>query len=70
MNAISSGLLFWALARLEEKSTWLGLAGLVASMAFLPHADADSAVLQQIGAIAGSVASIAAILHQERKAPK
>ena len=70
MNVFASGLLAWALARLGEKSTWAGLAGLVASMAFLPHADADAAVLQQIGAIAGSIASIAAILHQERKAPK
>ena len=70
MNAILSGFLTWALARLGEKSTWAGFAGLVASMAFLPHAQADAAVLQQIGAIAGSIASVAAILYQERKAPK
>lgn len=60
MNLKAVGL--WALARLAEPSTWVGIAGVVGSMTFLPHA-ADTS--QQIGAIGAAVASAIGIIAKE-----
>lgn len=51
----------WAVARLQEPSTWAGIASLVTSMSFLPHASADAALIPVIGAaVAGAVAIVKA----------
>ena len=63
MNAFETGLIAWALARLAEKSTWLGLAAVVGGMSFLPHAAADAQVIAALGTV---VCGVLAILHKER----
>jgi len=57
-------ILAWAVKRLKEPSTWAGLAGIVASMSFLPGAGADAAIVTAIG---GAVCSVLAILVPEAK---
>jgi hypothetical protein len=59
-------LALWALARLREPSTWAGLAGLVASMTFLPHAAEIAALIPSIGAGFVALASLAAIALSEK----
>lgn len=51
------------ISRLKEKSTWVGLAGLVASMHFA-WAGSAAEILPLIGTCA---ASVAAVLLRERK---
>lgn len=53
----------WLLSRLLERSTWLGAAGLVASLSFLPHAQEDAQFVAALGAL---VCSVAAIVHREK----
>jgi hypothetical protein len=63
MNAVAR----WALARGKEPSTWAGIAGLVASMTFLPHASELAVLIPQIGAGLAAVASAVAIFLPERR---
>ena len=63
MNAMETGFVAWALARLGERSTWAGLAAVVGGMSFLPHAAADAQIVAAIGVI---VTGVAAMLHRER----
>ena len=46
------------IARLREPSTWAGLAGLVASLAFIPHATEISHTITAVGVAAGSILAI------------
>lgn len=57
----------WILARLDEPSTWVGIAGLIGSMTFLPHASADASLVSTIGV---AVASILGIVKAEAGATK
>ncbi len=52
----------WALSRLKEPSTWAGLAGIVATMSFLPHASQDAQVISVVGA---AIASVLAVIIPE-----
>jgi hypothetical protein len=54
--------LAWVVARLKEPSTWAGIAGVVGSMAFLPHAAQDAQLVSAVGA---AVASTLAIVVSE-----
>lgn len=54
----------WALARLEEPSTYAGIAGLVAGMTFLPPADLALAA-KAIASAALVVPSLLAIIIPE-----
>ena len=63
MNAIESGFLGWAFARLAETSTWLGLAAVVGGMPFLPHAASDAQFLAALGVV---ISGVVAILRKER----
>lgn len=55
-------ILLWAAARLKEPSTYAGVAGVVATMTFLPHAGADAAAVAPIGS---AIAAVLAILLPE-----
>ena len=63
MNAIETGIVAWALARLGERSTWLGLAAVVGGMSFLPHAEADAQIIAALGVV---ISGVAAIVHREK----
>ena len=54
MNAFAT----WLVARAREPSTWAGLAGLVASMTFLPHADEVAKLIGVVGVAAGSALAV------------
>ena len=54
----------WVLARLEEPSTYAGIASLVATMSFLPHAQD---IAGQITVIGGVAASALAVILSEKK---
>ncbi len=56
----------WALARLREPSTYAGIAALVASMTFLPHAAEIAALIPQIGAGVVALAGFVAIVVSEK----
>ena len=58
-------ILSWLTARLAEPSTYAGLAGLVGSMSFLPHAAADASAVQQIGVAVVAALSALAVLRKE-----
>ena len=57
-------IIVWVLARLKEPSTYAGIAGMVATMTFLPHAQ-DYA--SQITTLGGIFASALAVLLSEKK---
>lgn len=49
----------WLLARLEEPSTYAGIAAFVASLSFIPNASSIAALIVPIGAaLAGALAII------------
>ena len=56
--------LTWIIARLEEPSTYAGIAGVVATMQFWPAAGTTSALIPVVG---GAVASVLAIALPEVK---
>jgi hypothetical protein len=53
-----NALLNWAGARLREPSTYAGIAGVVASMTFLPHAQADANAVVTWGSVIASAMTI------------
>lgn len=54
---MSNPIILWVVTRLEEPSTWAGVAALIGSMSFLPNASADAQVASAIGvAVAGALA--------------
>jgi hypothetical protein len=56
---MSNPILKWAVARLEEPSTWAGFAALVGSMSFLPQAAASAQLVSLVGvAVAGALAVV------------
>ena len=48
----------WVLARLSEPSTYNGLAAIIASMAFLPHATDLASALPSIGVGLGGLIGV------------
>jgi hypothetical protein len=56
----------WGVARLREPSTYAGLAGIVASMSFLPHAAEIARALPAIGGGIAACLSLLAIVLPER----
>jgi hypothetical protein len=56
---MSNPIILWVVARLEEPSTWAGVAALVGSMSFLPNASVEAQVVSAVGvAIAGALAVV------------
>jgi hypothetical protein len=56
---MSAPVIQWVVARLEEPSTWAGLAAFVGSMSFLPNAAADAQIASALGvAVAGALAVV------------
>ena len=56
---MSNPIIPWVVSRLEEPSTWAGLAALVGSMSFLPNASAGAQLVSVVGvAIAGALAVV------------
>ena len=53
----------WLFARIEERSTWAGIAAVVGGMSFLPHAAADAQFIAAVGTV---VVGVAAIVHREK----
>ena len=62
-----NGFVDWLLARLSEPSTYAGIAGVVASMSFLPNA---STYAQDVIMAGTAIASVLAIVLPEVKASK
>ncbi len=62
MNAFLKAAGSWALARLSEPSTWVGAAGVIGGMTFLPHA-AD--IGQALAGSAVVLASTVAVVKKE-----
>lgn len=60
MNAFAS----WLIARAKEPSTYAGLAGLIASMSFIPHASDAAALMPVIGT---AIASVLAVVIPQAK---
>jgi hypothetical protein len=48
----------WAVARLKEPSTYAGLAGVIASMTFLPHAQDVANAIPALGVGIGGLIAI------------
>ena len=63
MNAFAA----WALARLAERSTWIGLAAIVGGMPFLPHAASDAQFVAALGVV---ISGVAAVVHREKGSPR
>jgi hypothetical protein len=57
----------WVVSRLEEPSTYAGIAGVVATFSFWPQAAAASQVIPVVGA---ALASVLAIILPEKGAQK
>ncbi len=56
---MSNPIILWVVSRLEEPSTWAGLAALVGSMSFLPNASAGAQLVSVVGvAVAGALAVV------------
>lgn len=53
----------WLFARIEERSTWAGIAAVVGGMSFLPQAQADAQIIAAIGVV---ISGVAAVVHREK----
>ena len=54
----------WVIARAKEPSTYAGLAGIIGSMAFVPHATDVASLLPVVGV---AIASIVAVVVPQAK---
>ncbi len=61
---MSNPIIAWVVSRLEEPSTWAGIAGLVASMKFWPESASVASSLPSIGM---AFAAVLAVVFSEKK---
>ena len=48
----------WTVARLKEPSTYAGIAGVIGSMAFVPHATDVASLLPVVGVAISSIVAV------------
>jgi hypothetical protein len=48
----------WIVGKLKEGSTWAGIAGIVAGMSFIPHAQDVAQILPSLGVVVGGILAI------------
>ncbi len=61
---MNNPIIAWAVTRLEEPSTWAGIAGIVASMKFWPE---SATIASSLPAVGMAFASVLAVVFSEKK---
>ena len=48
----------WIVDRLKQGSTWAGIAGVIAGMNFIPHAQDIAQIIPALGVVVGGILAI------------